>query len=848
MAHGSDDLDLAALRRRVAEQEHELRRLRAQLDAASRAAAPGASQEVGPAGDGGRSSAERDHDHRHLFHRMPMGVVFQAADGRIVDANAAASEILGLSLAQMQGRASVDPHWRAIREDGSPFPGEEHPAMVSLATGLPVRDVVMGIYHPAADRHRWLLVSSMPLFRDGDPAPHRVFTTFSDVTDRREAERALRKSEELLSLALAIGHIGVFEVDLDSGVGTWNPAVASLWGMEDGFVGSFVDLCWSRVHPDDLAKTSLAFDRMIETGEVGDMEFRVVRPDGDLRWINWLGQVVTDPRTHARRAVGVNVDVTERQRAAEALRRRAEEVEALMDLAPSAIFFSSDPACRQVTANRAAKRLFDDPMEAGRSTGDQRVDDVTPLRFYRDGREIGPDELPLRLAATKGVEVHDLEVEVETVSGRRVVVEGSAAPLRDAEHRVRGSVAVFANVTERKRAEEARRQLDERLQQAQRLESLGVLAGGIAHDFNNILMGIMGNAELCLATLPELSPPRDFLHELKASAMRAAELCKQMLAYSGKGRFEKRPLSINTLIEETLEMVKTSISKKCVLNLRLEKLLPKIQADPSQIRQVLMNLVINASEAIGDRSGVISITTGAMECSERYLLDGYLVDAPKPGFYAYLEVSDTGCGMDRSTVQRMFEPFFTTKFTGRGLGLAAVLGIVRGHGGALRVYSEPGKGTTLKVLIPAVTEAAPPELAAEPLREWKGAGTILLADDEETVRAVTARLLRLLGFEVLTAEDGRVAVELYRERRREIDVVILDLTMPHVGGEEATRQIRLLDPDAKIVLASGWDEHDFGPRFAGKRLSGFLQKPYTLVKLRALLAELVPGADASAPT
>ena len=398
------------------------------------------------------------------------------------------------------------------------------------------------------------------------------------------------------------------------------------------------------------------------------------------------------------------------------------------------------------------------------------------------------------------------------------------------------------DITERKWAEEKRLQMERQMQQTQKLESLGVLAGGIAHDFNNLLTIILGNASLALDEMPPLSPARDSLKAIEATSLRAAELCRQMLAYSGKGRFVIENIRMNDLIGEMISLLKASISKKAILNLNLKEPLPPLRGDPSQIRQVLMNLVFNASEAIDEHGGVITISTGMMECSSGDISEIYLDDNLTEGLYVWLEVSDTGCGMDHETQRRIFEPFFTTKFTGRGLGLSAVLGIVRGHKGALKVYSEPARGTTFKVLLPAAESDKPPvpQSGGSPQHsDWKGAGTILLVDDEESVRNLGNRMLERLGFKVLIAMDGQQAVEAFRELHNEIVLVILDLTMPYMDGEETFRELRRIDPKVRVIMSSGYTESEIIPRFAGKRLSGFLQKPYTLDTLTQRLRDVL---------
>jgi CheY-like chemotaxis protein len=354
---------------------------------------------------------------------------------------------------------------------------------------------------------------------------------------------------------------------------------------------------------------------------------------------------------------------------------------------------------------------------------------------------------------------------------------------------------------------------------------------------------VLGNAEMALIDLSPSAPARENLLEITASSRRAADLCRQMLAYSGRGQFVIEAIDLGAFIEDLLGLLKSTISKKAVLSLNLEKNLPLLEGDPSQLSQVIVNLVSNASEALGEREGTIAISAGALECSREYLRATYLKPDLTPGLYLTLEVSDTGHGMDAATQERIFEPFFTTKFTGRGLGLAAVLGIVRGHKGALDIHSEPGEGTTFKILLPA-SEADTSLLARKngaTKNDWQGEGTILLVDDEEAIRTLGRRMLASLGFTVLTAADGREALAVYAAHRHEIKLVLLDLTMPRMDGEEAFRELRLMDPEARVVMSSGYTESDIAPRFANQGLMGFVQKPYTLAQLEEhLRAALSP--------
>jgi len=411
-----------------------------------------------------------------------------------------------------------------------------------------------------------------------------------------------------------------------------------------------------------------------------------------------------------------------------------------------------------------------------------------------------------------------------------------------------GSMSILAlsnDITDRKRAEQAKLEMERQLLHAQKMDSLGALAGGIAHDFNNLLAVIMSNIELAISDLPMTSPAQDSLTNALLAGKRAAELTRQMLAYSGRGRFVTTQVDLSKLVSGLSDLLKASISKSVRLELNLASDLPLILADTAQIQQVLMNLVTNASEAIGDKPGVITVSTSVRECDASYLAETRTGNRPRPGRFAILEVSDTGCGMDESVRAKLFDPFFTTKFVGRGLGMSAVLGIVQGHNGAIMVSSKPRKGTVVSAVLPAIVKAVAAAPAGEPLPftipkppAAPLSGTVLVAEDEAQVRSLTELLLKRLGLQVLSAEDGERAVELFRQHAGEIKFVLMDLTMPKLNGREAMAEIRKIRPDAKIVLTSGYESDDIIGGYQEHGFDAFIQKPCDLETFKKVVQQM----------
>jgi len=386
-------------------------------------------------------------------------------------------------------------------------------------------------------------------------------------------------------------------------------------------------------------------------------------------------------------------------------------------------------------------------------------------------------------------------------------------------------VSTIRDVTERLLAEREQIQLEARMQQAQKLESLGVLAGGIAHDFNNLLSGILGSIDLASSELVPESSLSLSLTLARECAERASVLCDQLLAYSGRGRFVVNPMSLTTLVEELRPLLEVSLVNKPRLTFELEPNLPLVDIDAAQIRQVILNMVMNAAEATPSGNGHVMIRSSATDLGREDLSSCILGDELPPGRYVALEVVDNGCGMDQTTLARIFEPFFTTKFAGRGLGLPALLGIVRGHRGAIQVVSNEGHGSVFRVLLPINRRRSSKSPAASSTW-WHGRGCILFADDEPPVRTVGRRILERLGFQVVLAQNGRMAIDEFARRADEISLVILDLTMPEMTGDQALLEIRRLRPQVPIVLTSGFGEEEVLERLSDVAIDGFLKKPF----------------------
>jgi two-component system, cell cycle sensor histidine kinase and response regulator CckA len=658
---------------------------------------------------------------------------------------------------------------------------------------------------------------------------------FRDITERNKAEEALRDSQQMLRLILDTIPVRVFWKDRNSVYLGGNRLFAVDGGFADpeAIIGmNDFQLGWA-----EQAERYRADDKhIIETGKSKlHYEEPQTTPQGDLIWLRTSKIPLRDSRGDIVGVLGTYEDITDWKKVETFLRENEEQLARIVEICPVGIMIL-DKMGQLTLVNSATEKILGMTREnlIGRTYASlQRT--ITGI----DGEPLSNEDLPSALVMRNKKSVFGIEVALINAKSQQVFLSVNASPLHDKEGNIQGVVLALSDITERMKAEEDRRYLERQILHAQKLESLGILAGGIAHDFNNFLMAILGNAELASAGLDPESPAYSGLQEIEKTSRRAAELCRHMLAYSGKGHFVIEPINLSHLIQDMVQMFKVSISKKVVLKYALATDLPAIEADASQMRQVIMNLLVNASEAIGDQNGTITITTGNMQCNAAYLADGSLEDSPAEGLYVYLDIEDSGCGMDAATLSKIFDPFFTTKFLGRGLGLAAVMGIVRGHKGIIKVHSEPDHGTSFRVLLPASDKMVSEEETVATIQLFRGSGVILLVDDEESLRVLGKSMLEYLGFTTLVAENGTEALNIFRERSREISVVLMDLTMPQMDGEETFREMKRLQPDVRVLLASGYGESEIVKRFAGKGLAGFIQKPYQITVLSEKLQKIL---------
>jgi PAS domain S-box-containing protein len=676
------------------------------------------------------------------------------------------------------------------------------------------------------DGRRLVVDSRQVLLADGFGLPTCILAISRDITARKKMEEDLRQNEDQFrTLANAIPHAcGMANRD---GRFFWvNQRLREYTGLT---LEQAKDWGWTSALDRESSSTALErWRKSIATGEPFESVFSVRGADGAVRPFLALAMPLRDRDGKVVRWFGTMTDISAQRKGEEALRKahgeqvaRAAELQAIMDAMPAAVFISRDRECRHAFGNQNSYQLLHEPPGSNLSKSAPEGEGPTAFRVIKAGKEIPPHECPLQRAAATGQAIYAQELELALQDGSRANIIGNAVPLLDAEGRPNGAVAIFVDITEQKKTEE-------RLRQAQKLESIGLLAGGVAHDFNNLLTVIMGSAYSVLSKYP----PTEEVRNIITASERAANLTRQLLAYAGKGQFVSETFDITKFVSRCTELLTASVPKKVGLTFHLSPEELPVKADPSQIEQVLMNLVINAGEAIPPHTeGRIAIVTSACQVT----LEVVRAHAPafdaRPGPFVCLDVSDNGSGMDEATVAHIFDPFFSTKFTGRGLGLAAVHGIVRSCNGFIEVSSAFGAGSKFRVFLPAAGNKPLAQVSVASLpdasrRRKPAPATVLVVDDEEMVREMACAVLREGGCQVLEAGDGRHALEVLAGAASPPSLALLDLAMPRMGAEELVPILNRKFPGLRIVVTSGYLEADARRRFSPRAVAGFLQKPF----------------------
>jgi PAS domain S-box-containing protein len=585
--------------------------------------------------------------------------------------------------------------------------------------------------------------------------------------------------------------------------------------------------------PGDMDIHYLHFKRLLETGSPQAWELRLLRKDSAPFWARVEATAVQDADgTPVSRVV--MTDITERKRSEQAMVRASERHRVALEAALLGAWeyrfdtgeVSCDDCCRhmfglpvggQIEYNQAMACIHAKDRAGVGEAVRQAIAGVADGADHREFRVVWPD------GSVHWVAAHG-----------RVYFESEGDSRRAVRY-----IGVSMDTTERRRAEE-------NLRQAQKLESLGLLAGGIAHDFNNLLVGVIGNASLAEGILPPESPVVEILRCVIDAGEKAAHLTRQMLAYAGKGRFVLTPVSLPDLVRENVALVRSSVSKNIAFRVHASSDTPAVESDPGQMQQVIMNLILNAAESLGGNPGTVSITTAAVTLEKARIREGLDGWAVEPGRYAFLEVVDTGCGMDAATRERIFDPFFTTKFQGRGLGLAAVAGIVRTHRGGIELTTTPGAGSTFRVLLPAMASPVAPS-APTVSDDLRGQGTVLFVDDEQAVRNFAQLALKQHGYDVLLAGSGQAAIDAIGSDGDLIRLVVLDLTMLGMNGEQTLSHLRELRPELDVIISSGYVEAEVLPLFKDSRIAGFLQKPYTAQQLARKVKTVIHAKKSIGP-
>jgi two-component system, cell cycle sensor histidine kinase and response regulator CckA len=767
------------------------------------------------------SLVEARQQYEDLFNLAADGIlvhepISQTSRGKITQGNRAICRLLGYTQQEICALTVLDlvesGHQPAARRDAEEAePTSRHEKSLIAKDGRHIRAEF-----------------TTQVFRHGNRP--MAMSIIRDITERQRSEEALRESEERLRLTLLAAEIGTFEYRPATGEVQLDARAKAIWGLPADVQMSYREALW-RVHPADRRQFAERFEAALDPQSDGylESEYRILFPDGSVHWHSTKGRVDFEgrgPGRHASRMIGIYLDSTERKQWETALSEAMQRLDAHIDNSPLAVI-EFDPELRVTRWSDEARRLFGWTAEEVLGHTASEMDwthEDDKERVQRTWRDMIDGKRSRYLSVQRNYRRDGSVVECEWYN----------SAIFDREGRLFSVLSQVLDVTDRKRTEE-------RLRQAQKMESIALLAGGVAHDFNNLLVGVIGNASLAMELLPPEHPAGALLDGVVKAGEQAAHLTRQMLAYSGQGRYVLQPVDLSEVVREVTELVRSTAPKKVAIQLDLEPDLPEIEGDRSQIHQVLMNLVINSTEAMGNAPGLIVVQTGMRNVGAEEIHQFQGTDLA-PGSYVTLEVRDNGAGMDEETAAKIFDPFFTTKFQGRGLGLAAVAGIVRAHKGALRVQTAPSRGTSFLLLFPAmkVRPARASRLRPPlPVTDFSGCGTVLVVDDEERVQTTARLALERRGCAVQTTGSGEEAIEILRADEGRIVIVILDLNMPGMSGVEALPRMLEIHPNLRVLVTSGYAEADVLRRFEGMPVAGFLQKPYTArqiaEKVRAIM-------------
>ena len=795
---------------------------------------------------------------RTLADSVPAGIFLTNAEGHLIYVNERWTKITGITMNEAFQRGWLDP----IHDDDRDRVAEAWDTFVTSPSSFEIEFRFMNTGAEAT----WVSARAVT-FSTEHGRRIGFLGMVMDITSRKKAEQELKASEEKYRTIFENIVDVYYETTLEGEIVEVSPSIYNFGGYtREELIGKSMLSFYA-----DEAQRAEVILAIAQTGSINDFEIELRGKDDRILSCSITSKLERDEEGRPTKIVGTMRDISSRKFAHDLMNAERQNLELIATDVPLPEIL--DSIVRSVEAQMGGMLssillLDDDRRHLVLGAAPSLHPDYNAAI---DGIEIGPKVGSCGTAAfTKELVIvsdiasdplwaafRDLALRYDLracwsqpiisssneVLGTFAMYYSEPREPSDADLQlIRGATHLAAIAIERVNIQAEQRDLEAQMRQSQKLESLGLLAGGIAHDFNNLLTGIMGYASLAAHSLAkEGSPALEQVNEIQKISERAAALIKQMLAYSGKGKFVTAPLNLSQIIEELTHLLRISVSKKASLVCNFTADLPAVEADSTQVQQIVMNLITNASEALGEENGDIVVSTGVISANREYLAESRLDTQLPEGRYVFVEVSDTGCGMNDETLSKIFDPFFTTKFTGRGLGMSAALGIMRGHKGTIKIDSTEGVGTTIRLLFPCLNRQTetqtfhlPEQIdCSEP--ESRGHGIVLVVDDEEFVREMAETILCSVGYRVETAVDGRDCLDVYGRYRDDVVAILLDLTMPRMNGAEVLHELRSRDEHVPVLLSSGYDVQEARKRLNGEDFQGFLQKPY----LRASLVDKI---------